>query len=175
MQNQPEAIRNTGESGYTLVEMIVIIAILSFLSVVMAMTFGMMTKVNIMNVGQGGAMGQVHLAASWISRDVQSADNVTAGLTGNWVCSMGRFFWTGTDINTEKIDYVITGGQLLRKVNGGQGVPVARYIEGVGTDTSFVAASTDNTTYTLKVKSVYNGSSSSGVYQITRGISGTGP
>jgi len=175
MPNKLFSTRNTREGGYTLVELLVIIGILSFLSVVMAMTFGMLAKVNSTNVGQGGAMSQVHLAANWISRDVQSADNVTAGSTGSWGCSVQRYFWTGTAISTEKIDYVITNGQLLRKVNNGQGRQVAQYLSGAGTDTSFVAVSADNATFTLKVKAIYEGSSFSGVYRITRGISGTEP
>lgn len=168
MKEKPFIKRLLKCDGYTLVELIVVIGIIGLLAAVMALTFNVVTRVSTTARGQNIVFSQVHTAGNWISKDVESADNVTAGSTGNWKCSIQRYNWNGVDnITTIQIDYNISNGVMTRSVNGGQGQFIAQYISNPGTDTTFMA-STENNTYLLTVKSVYSKSSYQCVFKINQ-------
>ncbi len=160
--------------GYTLVEIIVLISIIGFVSLVMALTFGVVSRINLSDTGQSVSLNQVHQAGSWISRDVESAENITAGSAGSWHCAITRFSYNPADnITTQSIEYVISNGVLLRKVNGSSGTPVAEYMVNPGTDTTFVkaaATATENNTYILTVKATYQNSTNTQTFKIFQRI-----
>lgn len=152
--------------GYTLVELLVVISILAVLSSVMAITFSTVTVVGTRTASQNMVISQVQMAGEWISKDVVSSCNVTAGSPGNWQCSMQRYIWDGVDnITTKRVSYVIENGILKRKIEDGADVEVARFISGPGSDTTFVASS-ENNTYLLTVSSQFNEASFKSVYKI---------
>ncbi|MDD5313130.1 MAG: type II secretion system protein [Dehalococcoidia bacterium] len=160
------------EAGYSLVELLAVIGILGFLAAAMALTFATIANVGSRNNAQSIAMTQVNQAGQWISTDVQSAENVTAGSSGTWLCSLNRYNWTGASFATEKIDYEITDGKMMRKVNDNPGPVVAEFISGPGTDTSFTVVPGDNNTFVLTIKAVFNTASYSKVYRINRRMGG---
>ncbi len=85
---------------------------------------------------------------------------------------MNCYNWTGGSMTTVNVEYVIQSGVLLRKVNQGQGVEIARYLSDPGTDTLFAKSATENNTYVLTLKAVYNTSSINKTYKINKRISG---
>ena len=154
------------EGGYTLIELLAVLAIMAVLTGALAMTFNLVTNVSANSTEQFLVMSQVQVAGSTISKDVASSCNITTGTAGNWHCSMSRYMWNGTDnVTTTPVEYVITDGVLLRRVNGAQGTRIAEFINGPGTDTTFVSSS-ENNTYLLTIKAKYENTSFSSVYKV---------
>jgi type II secretory pathway pseudopilin PulG len=156
--------------GYTLTELLVVLGTVALLSGVIAMTFSVITTTNRMNTDETIAMLQVHEAGRWITKDVQSADNVTGYSDVAWNCAMNCFKWTGTSVATVLVEYVIQDGVLLRKVNGDQGTQIAMHLADPGTNTLFSKSTSENNTYLLSVRAVYNGASISKAYKINKRI-----
>jgi len=165
-------IRSSGSRGYSLVELLVILGTVAFISGALAMTYSVVTQTGRMTNEDTVALLQVTEAQRWITTDVQSSDNVTGYSTSAWNCVMNCFNWTGATMSTINVQYVIQDGVLLRKVNGGQGVEIARHLSGPGTDTLFSKSVSENNSYILKIKSVYNDASVSKTYRINKRISG---
>jgi YD repeat-containing protein len=166
-----ELKRRSGQSGYTLIELLVIIAVMGAVAGVMAMTIDLITNVSRSATAQSVALSQVARAASWIAKDTASAENVTTtGLPANVFCSLQRYSWNGTDnITLIKVDYKIQSGVVTRLVYDSQGQltsqeQVAQYIDSTGTN----MASSGNGMYGLTVKAVYNNSSSRRIYNISK-------
>jgi prepilin-type N-terminal cleavage/methylation domain-containing protein len=154
------------EQGYTLVELLVVIGIMAFLTGAIAMTFSLVTNLSANSTEQYLVMSQVQVAGSTIAKDIASSCNITAGTAGNWHCSMSRYIWNGTDnVTTTPVEYVISDGLLTRRVNGAPGTRIAEFISGPGTDTTFVSLS-ENNTYLLTVKAKYDKTSFSSVYKV---------
>lgn len=162
-------------NGFTLVELLIVIGILGFLSVAMAVTFSVVTKTSTLAAGQNMALSQVHLAGSWISRDVQNAlKGSVANTTG--LCSMTCFVLNGQTFSSENVTvtYTINNGILTRISQVGANSPsvnnVAQYIDSSGT--SFTCENvTENKYFKLIVKANYNGSTFEKVYKIKQVLS----
>lgn len=154
--------------GFTLIELIVTLSIMGAVSAIMAMTFSEATKLTSSDMAQAIVLAQVHQAGESIAKDVASADNITAGSTGTWTCSMVCYQWNGTAFVTQNITYTISNGQLLRN-----GVIIAQYIVNPGTDTLFTQVTptaTENNTYILSIKAVKNNASFSKALKIYQRI-----
>ena len=157
------------QNGFTLVELLVVLAILGFLSAAMAMTFNVVTKTSTMAAGQNMALNQVHLAGSWISRDVRNAIEGTVDNTTPLLCKMECYGWNGTTFRTENvtITYSIDSNRILKRTSTvGGSYDVARFIDSTGT-TFTCENSTENKYFKLTVKANYNnGSIFEKVYKI---------
>jgi prepilin-type N-terminal cleavage/methylation domain-containing protein len=155
------------QNGFTLVELLVSLAILGFVSAAMAMTFDVVTKTSTVAMGQNRALSEVHTAGSWISRDVVSSlANTVQPTSGNTLCSMQSYVWNSSTQAFELpvIKYQIINGILTRKIGSNPALQVAQFIDGAAT--TFTCA--DNTTkyFTLTVRSEYNGTSVTEVYKM---------
>jgi hypothetical protein len=129
----------------------------------MAMTINMALNITSKNTAQSILLSQVHQGASWISKDIASADNITLD-NGTVLCSLKRYVWNQVDniTTTTTIDYVVSSTNLLRKVNGNAGTIVAQFVSYPDADTTFTIAPSapyQSNAYLLKLKAVYNGSS----------------
>ena len=160
------------ERGYTLIELLVIISVVALLSGVLAMTYNLITRTASMNNESSVALLQVTEASRWITKDVQSADNITGYSDIAWNCVMNCYDWTGTSIDTVNVEYVIQNGVLLRIINQSQTVEIARYLSGPGTDTLFAKSASEDNAYILTLKVVYNNASVSKTYKINKRIPG---
>jgi len=163
-----QKLRPGGQGGYTLIELLVIIAIVGAISAVLAMTINMTLKITTTDTAQNILLSQVHQAASWISKDIKSADNITIG-SGTVLCSLKRYVWNQADniTTTTTIDYVVSGTNLLRKKDGSSsGTIVAQFIQYPDTDTSFTTDPSSPNAYLLRLKAVYGNSSYSQLFRI---------
>jgi len=163
MKSILQKMRKSDLRGYTLIELLVIIAILGAISGVMAMTINIALKITSTDTAQGILLSQVHQAASWIAKDVASADNITPD-NGTNLCSFKRYLWNQVDniTTTTTIDYVVSNSNLLRKVNGGQGSIVAQNIKYPDADTTFIIAPSapyQSNAYLLKLDAGYGNNS----------------
>lgn len=160
-------VKAGNQGGYTLIELLVIIAILGAISSVLAMTIDMALKITTTTTAQSILLSQVHMAASWISKDITSADNITPD-NGTILVSLKRYVWNQADniTTTTTIDYVVSGTSLLRKEDGNSGTIVAQFIQYPNTDTSFTADPSAANAYLLKLKAVYGNSSYKQLFRI---------
>ncbi len=144
--------------GFTLIEVLVIIAILGAIMGIMAMTFGMVTRTVAADTAENLIMSQVNQAANWIAKDVESASSVNTD-NGTVLCSVQRYRWDGEEITgSTTVEYIVAGGILQRKVDGGAGQTVAQFLCYPDADTTFVlapAAPFQTDTYVLKLKTIY--------------------
>jgi len=162
------------QRGFTLIELIVVIALVGIISGVIALTIGMVTRITSITTPRNMLISQVHLAGSWISGDIHSSTTITPGTIGTWGCSMERYQWNGTSFDYIKVDYTIADGVMTRAISkkdvNGVWQPdsqqeVARYISGPGTATTFAGPTASNT-YMLTVSAVYGSENISQFYKI---------
>lgn len=154
------------DRGFTLLELLIVLAVMAVVTAAMTLTISVMTTVSAGTTEQYMAMSQVEVAGNTIIRDVASSCNVTAGSMGSWHCTMNRYTWNGTDnLTTIAVEYTITDGVLERKINGSQKTRIAGYLVNPGTDTAFLQA-TENNTYILTLSSRFNDAAFSAVYKV---------
>jgi len=155
MNDIVQKLRHSDHGGYTLIELLVIIAILGTITAVMAMTINMALQITTTDTAQNILISQVHQGASWISKDVASADNITPIDNSTTLFYMKRYQWNGADniTSTTTITYSVDSkSNLLRN-----GSIVAQFIKYPDIYTTFTA--TENNTYLLKLKASYGNSS----------------
>jgi prepilin-type N-terminal cleavage/methylation domain-containing protein len=155
------------QSGFTLVELLVAMAILGFVSAAMAMTIGVVTKTSTTAVGQSMALSEVRMAGSWITRDVVSAvANTVQPTAGGTLCSMQSYAWNSSTHTFDQpvLTYMLTNGVLTRQVGSAPAVPVAQFID--GTATTFTCEDNATKYFKLTVKADYNGTGVTEVYKM---------
>ncbi len=165
--------KKNSRSGFTLVELLIVIAVIGFLTAVLALTFSAVTRISSTSMSQNIVLSQVQMAGDWISRDILSAENVTAYSSGTRLAMISRYQWNGTDnITKVTVYYDINGNTLTRTVGTGNAQQVAQFISPIGSGTSLAAstAASENKTYILTVQSVYNNSNFSRVYKVSQRI-----
>ena len=129
------------EKGFTLVEVLVALAILGSIAGVMAMTVSQTITGSERSNNQATVLNQVQNAGYWIVRDAQMAELV--GSNPQKVVSFKWWDWSGGARKLNKIDYTLEDNELIRtfKKHEGEGeesgaekieMMVAMYIDQVG-------------------------------------------
>jgi prepilin-type N-terminal cleavage/methylation domain-containing protein len=109
------------QNGFTLVELLVVLSIIGVLSTAIAMTIGVVMKTSTTAMEQNSALSQVHMAGSWISRDLKNADasEDISETAGDLLCSMTCYVWDEVAQEfrevPETVEYRKEGGELNRK------------------------------------------------------------
>jgi prepilin-type N-terminal cleavage/methylation domain-containing protein len=91
---------NQRASGFTIIEVIISIAIVGIISVAVASTIGMLYRVNASSLNRANAIRQVQNAGMWVTQDIQSAQTITIGGT-----HVLEALWTDWDGTKYKVDY----------------------------------------------------------------------
>jgi prepilin-type N-terminal cleavage/methylation domain-containing protein len=168
---------NGNKRGFTLIEVLVVIGIVGTLSLIMSMTINMVRNSTRDTTARNTAMTQVHLAADWIARDIESSSGSIVTTAKNpatapnplMLCQIMRYSWQGTVMSTENITYVVnnTTKQLLRQVDGSSGILIAR---GFSSDnlTRVDSETLGSNRYIIKLTSEFVGEGFSQQYKVSR-------
>lgn len=128
---------NRRQGGFTLLEILVALAITGFIGAGLNTAIIQIMKVNALTNNYVIAVKQVENAAYWISRDVRMAQTVQPGGGSGFPLNLAWVEWGGT---THQIDYTLQNGQLIRSSSVNATPPVvmmvARHISSNADNTS---------------------------------------
>jgi len=112
------------QEGFTLIETLVVIALLGAIGGVMSMTIITIMNISAQSNDHVIALRQVQNAGHWISRDTEMALTVVTTKPGVFL-SIQWDDWGGSHY---EVDYVFEGDKLKRQLNGSPGILIAQYI-----------------------------------------------
>ncbi|MGA7677256.1 MAG: prepilin-type N-terminal cleavage/methylation domain-containing protein [Dehalococcoidia bacterium] len=121
----------TTEKGFTLIEVLVALAILGAIMGVMSAAVISIMKVNTQNTEWNVNLRQVQNAGHWISRDALMAQVVSDNKTGVFLA----LTWSDWDGNSYNVDYVlnVNDSTLTRQLN-------VRHLDGSTDDSTLLIA-----------------------------------
>jgi len=151
------------EKGFTLIEVLVVLAILGAITGVMSMTITMIMRISPQSNDRAIVLRQVQNAGHWISRDVLMAQTVTPEPVSGTLLSLEWDDWEG---NHYVVDYVFDGNTLKRQLNGAPGILIAEYI--VVDDTSFEMDDEADNEYKLIIKASHGEAEVERSYEISQ-------
>jgi len=163
-----------GEKGFTLLEVLIGVAIMAIVVVAVAMTTTTLLLNEGQAAGQNTALPQVQNAGYWISRDVQMAGTVDFD-------ELEPDVFLSLDIprddkpdNDYTIDYVFDGDKLKRQVYDSLGTLtsetfIAEYID--TSNTTFSALDADAGLYKLTVRASRDETGATRSYEISQRLS----
>ncbi len=159
-----------GEKGFTLLEVLIGVAIMAIVVGAVAMTTTTLLLNEGQAAGQNTALPQVQNAGYWISRDVQMARTVTLGEPGVFLR-----LDIPMDNNPEHdytIDYLFDGDKLKRQKHDSFGTSetfIAEYID--TSNTTFSALDADAGLYKLTVRASRDETGATRSYEISQRLS----
>jgi prepilin-type N-terminal cleavage/methylation domain-containing protein len=138
LRHLKKTIKRLGrQAGYTLIEMLVVLAIMGLLTVGINAAITHMIRVGTRGTDSMTAIKQVENAFHWITMDVQQAQQVNPGFIDGFPLKLHWIEWDGTDYN---VTYSIEFNEMKRSVsvNGGatQDIVIARYVSTVLAETN---------------------------------------
>ena len=104
----------TSEKGFTLIEVLVALAILGAIMTVTSAAVVILTRTSTQNNEWNFNLRQVQNAGHWISRDALMARVVVTPTPGHFPLNLSWSDWDSNDFN---VDYVLNGNTLTRQLN----------------------------------------------------------
>jgi prepilin-type N-terminal cleavage/methylation domain-containing protein len=111
------------EKGYTLIELLIALAIAGAIMGVMVASIVVITRTTAQNDEWNVNLRQVQNTGHWITNDALMAQVVSDNTTGVFL-SLSWNDWT----NNNNVLYRLNGGNLTRSLNGGPAILIAQYI-----------------------------------------------
>jgi len=162
-----------GEKGFTLLEVLIGVAIMAIVVGAVAMTTTTLLLNEGQAAGQNTALPQVQNAGYWISRDVQMARNVNPSAPNGFPLSLD--IPVDRDENNDyTIDYLFDGDKLKRQVYDSLGTLtsetfIAEYID--TSKTTFSALDADAGLWKLTVRASRDETGTTRSYEISQRLS----
>ena len=161
-------------SGFTLVEVVIVLAILGALSGILALVFSFSTKAVVAAMEQNRLLSQMEQAGRWISADVANATGTISGSSSNILCTIGnRSVWNSTSKSFDyyTVRYEVNSGVLTRVSTLGSNPATTLYIAELidspaGGVTNFSSENASTRYYTLSLKVTSNDVSLTRVYKV---------
>jgi len=160
------------EKGFTLLEALIAVAIMAIVVGAIAMA----TTTILLNHGQAAeqnaVLPQVQNAGHWISRDVQTARNVTATAPNGFPLSLRVPIDTNQN-NDYSVNYTFNGTRLKRKVYDSSQTLVSETLIADYIDTGNTTFNTLNATlklYQLTVRAVKDKGGVTRIYEVSQRI-----
>ena len=119
------------QKGFTLIELIVALAIASVIGVAATMTAHQVITIPVISNDSNTAINQVRNAVNWINRDVQSATPGSITTSPEFL-SMGQLEWESGTWTTHTVNYTLelADKELWRDYDGDvPGILIAQYID----------------------------------------------
>jgi prepilin-type N-terminal cleavage/methylation domain-containing protein len=142
----------TTEKGFTLIEVLVTLAILGAIMGVMSAAVITIMRVNSQNTEWNVNLRQVQNAGHWISHDALMAQVVTTDKPGVFLA----LSWSDWEGNSYNVDYVLNGSTLTRQLNGST-LLIAQYIVPAFTTCSWGGESGDENNLTVTIRASLHG------------------
>jgi prepilin-type N-terminal cleavage/methylation domain-containing protein len=131
------------EKGFTLLELVVSLSILGFVTTGLSLTIDTIFKTSSVAANETQSMRQVQTAGYWITRDIQRGVSISTAVSGRF---LDLDYYDGTGwTHTAHVYYVINNGQMTRYLSDGSSLPIAQDIISAGT-----SITSDNSTGTVK-------------------------
>jgi len=163
------------EKGFTLLELVVGSAIMAVVVGAIAASLTTLFLNYGQAAGQNSVLPQVQSAGFWVSRDIQTSRNVTAGISNGFPISLK----IPTDINEEndnRIEYVFEGSKLKRELYNSSDTLLTETMIADFIDTGNTVFSSINATlgyYRLSVTASREGEAVTRVYDISKRLRST--
>jgi prepilin-type N-terminal cleavage/methylation domain-containing protein len=120
---------NRREAGYTLIEMVMVIAILGLLSLAINQAIAQTVRISSHGTDSMTAIKQVEDTFYWVNIDTQQSQVIKPGLNGGFPLKLTWTEWNGT---RHAVTYSIDGRDMKRSVSINEGpatgMVVARYL-----------------------------------------------
>jgi len=143
------------QKGFTLIEMIVVVAIIGLISGAVAGTVSQVFVVNAQSTARMTAVKQVESAVHWISRDAQMAQIVLPSGGPGFPLNLSWKEWNNT---TNNVSYALQNGELLRSHSINGSAPSQTVIaEHINTDTGMTEFNYDSGVVIFKLTASVSG------------------
>ena len=142
--------RRPGEKGFTLIEMVVSLALTAFIGLGVSVSIAQITRQTSKNSDYTSASQQAMNAVHWIGQDIQMAQTVT-GTSGFPESDDLVMSWTWWDNTEYTITYSLVDGVLRRTYSNGTtstNTVVASY---VNDDPGLTFCTSDNNSYNISI------------------------
>ena len=160
------------EKGFTLLEAVIGIAIMAIVVGAITITTTTLLKNYGQAAEQNTVLPQVQNAGHWISRDVQTARNITASDPTGFPLSL-RIPIDMDENNDNSVNYTFEGTKLKRKVYDSSETLVSETLIADHIDTDNTTFNTLNATinlYQLTVRAVKDNGSATRIYEISQRV-----
>lgn len=142
--------RRPGEKGFTLIELVVSLAITAFIGLGVSVAIAQITRQTAVNSDYTAANQQALSAVHWIGQDIQMAQTVngTADFpaSGDLVLS-----WTWWDNTVYTVTYSVQDGVLRRTYDNGTSNQATVIAQDVSEDPDLTYCTSDNNTYNVNI------------------------
>lgn len=142
---------NKNQRGFTLIEVLVVVAITGFIGAGTSMAIFQVLNQNTQSNAHMAAVKDVENAVHWISRDAQMAQTVVTSVGSGFPVDMT---WVEWDNTTHEVTYSLDGNRLIRNHSINGGPPSETLLsQNIDPDPSMTNCATTSSVFTFQITS----------------------